>query len=488
MYLGIDLGTSGVKVVVIDEQQHLVAQATVSLKVSRPNELWSEQEPEHWWQATNAAMAKLKRSYSSTLMQVKSIGLSGQMHGATVLDQNNKVLRPAILWNDGRSEKQCIEIEQKVKNVHNITGNLVMPGFTAPKLLWLHQHENALFNKINKVLLPKDYLRFLMTGDFASDLSDSAGTLWLDVEKRQWSTEMLSACHLNESQMPALFEGTEITSLLSKDVADNWGMKRVPVAAGAGDNAAGAAGIGVVNQGDAFLSLGTSGVYFVANDAYRPNPTGALHTFCHCFENRWHQMSVILSAASCLSWVTNLTGAKSEAELLAEVAKLDFNIPCEVTFLPYLSGERTPHNNPHAKGVFFGLSHTTNRAVLCRAVLEGVAYAFADGQQALIDAGTVINQVSVIGGGSRSQLWGKILASTLNKTLVYRKDSDVGPAFGAANLARLAISDEAVSDVCIAGEVINVIEPDPELVQQCSEGLALYRNLYQSLKPHFSNI
>ena len=231
-----------------------------------------------------------------------------------------------------------------------------MPGFTAPKLVWVKEHEPGNFAKVAKVLLPKDYLRFLMTGDFASDMSDSAGTLWLDVEQRQWSTPMLEACGLTEAQMPKLYEGTQITGYLNTELAERWGMQAVPVIAGGGDNAAGAAGIGVIHPNEAFLSLGTSGVYFVATESYQPNADSAVHTFCHCIENTWHQMSVILSAASCLSWVTELTGAQDEASLLAEVEKLDFSLPSQVLFLPYLSGERTPHNNPNAQGVFFGLS------------------------------------------------------------------------------------------------------------------------------------
>ena len=485
MYLGIDLGTSGVKVVILNDQNELVAQASAGLEVSIPQPLWSEQNPADWWSATNDAVQQLKSSNPQELAAVKGIGLSGQMHGATVLDENDEVIRPAILWNDGRSSKQCADIEQLVPNSRKITGNIAMPGFTAPKLLWMKQEEPELFAKVKKVLLPKDYLRLLMTGQYAGDQSDCAGTLWLDVEKRDWSDEMLAACGLERSHMPELFEGTEVTGNLKADVAAQWGMSEVPVAAGGGDNAAGAAGIGVINPGEAFLSLGTSGVYFVANESYLPNPDGAVHTFCHCIPNTWHQMSVILSAASCLAWVTKLTKAEDEKSLLDEVAELDFTKPCEVTFLPYLSGERTPHNDPNAKGVFFGLGHNTDRAVLARAVLEGVAYAFADGQQVLDDAGTQINQVSVIGGGSKSPLWGKIMASVLGRPLVYRKGADVGPAFGAARLGRLAVTGEKPEDVCVAGEIVDTIQPDAALSEFYREGLAKYRALYSALKTHF---
>ena len=407
------------------------------------------------------------------------------MHGATLLDANNQVIRPAILWNDGRSEAQCKTIEANEPNSRAITGNIAMPGFTAPKLVWVKEHEPGNFAKVAKVLLPKDYLRFLMTGDFASDMSDSAGTLWLDVEQRQWSTPMLEACGLTEAQMPKLYEGTQITGYLNTELAERWGMQAVPVIAGGGDNAAGAAGIGVIHPNEAFLSLGTSGVYFVANESYQPNADSAVHTFCHCIENTWHQMSVILSAASCLSWVTELTGAQDEASLLAEVEKLDFSLPSQVLFLPYLSGERTPHNNPNAQGVFFGLSHDSGAAEMGRAVLEGVAFAFADGQQALMAAGTQIDTVSVIGGGSVSVLWGKILASVLNQPLIYRKGAEVGPAFGAARLAKIGTSSLSAAEVCVAGEINTVIDPEPGMSAYYREQHKKYQNLYQSLKAHF---
>lgn len=485
MYLGIDLGTSGVKVIILNDDDTLIAQASSSLEVSIPQPLWSEQNPKHWWQATNDAIAELKKNHPQALASVQAIGLSGQMHGATLLDINNDIIRPAILWNDGRCEQQCIEIEKREPNARQITGNIAMPGFTAPKLLWVAQNEPELFARIHKVLLPKDYLRFLMTGDFASDMSDSAGTLWLDVANRKWSSEMLTATGLNESHMPFLYEGTDITGILKADIAENWGMQQIPVAGGAGDNAAGAVGIGVINPNEAFLSLGTSGVYFVANEKYLPNPDGALHTFCHCIPNTWHQMSVVLSAASCLSWVTKLTGADNEQSLLDEIILEDFTQPCAVTFLPYLSGERTPHNNPNAQGVFFGLGHNTSRAVLGRAVLEGVAFAFADGQQVLLDAGTQIDKVSVIGGGARSELWGKILASVLNQPLIYREGGEVGPAMGAARLARMAVTGESPSVVCQPGKIKHIIEADSAMANIYKVQYQKYKDLYQSVVAHF---
>ena len=310
MYLGIDVGTSGVKVVLVDDAQRVVDQETAPLRVSRPRPLWSEQDPEDWWRATEAAVAALKDRQASALSGVRGIGLSGQMHGATLLDGKDRPLRPAILWNDGRSGAECAELEGRVPASRSITGNIAMPGFTAPKLLWVARHEPEIFAQVAKVLLPKDYVRLRMTGRHASDMSDAAGTLWLDVGARAWSEEMLAGTDLALRHMPELFEGSEATATLVPDVAARWGVPPdARVAGGGGDNAAGAVGTGVIAPGNAFLSLGTSGVIFAASDGFRPNPDQAVHAFCHALPGTWHQMSVILSAAACLSWVTKLRAA-----------------------------------------------------------------------------------------------------------------------------------------------------------------------------------
>ena len=479
MYLGIDLGTSGVKAVLVDDSDRVVDQETIPLAISRREPLWSEQNPHEWWDATNAAVSALGARVR--LRDVAAIGLSGQMHGATLLDANHLPLRPAILWNDGRSVAACAELESRVPRSRAITGNLAMPGFTAPKLLWVRQHQPRIFEQVATVLLPKDYLRLRMSGDLASDLSDSSGPLWLDVAQRAWSPEMLEACELTVEAMPTLFEGTEVTGRLRDEVAEAWGMERVPIAAGAGDQAAGAMGTGVIHSGEASLSLGTSGVYFVAADRFQPHPERAVHAFCHCVPSTWHQMSVILSAASCLSWITQLTGSTDEAALLAEIESA--RRPSDrLLFLPYLSGERTPHNDPEATGVLVGLTHDTGRAEVGRAVLEGVAFAFADAQQALDESGTRIDEVSVIGGGARSTLWRQILASVLRRPLVYRAGGDVGPARGAARLARLCITGEVPADVCVQPPIESVVEPEAELVDHYAERLAAYRQLYTSLR------
>ena len=485
MHLGIDLGTSGVKAVLIDDAQAIVGQATAPLEVHRPHSLWSEQDPEDWWTATNRAVLDLRKAHPQAMAAVRAIGLSGQMHGATLLDRGDRVLRPAILWNDGRSGAECAELERRVPDLRSITGNRAMPGFTAPKLLWVAAHEPEVFANTAKVLLPKDYLRLRMTGNHASDLSDSAGTLWLDVGARAWSPAMLEATDLTESHMPRLFEGSQPTGTLRAEVAADWGVPAgTIVAAGAGDNAAGAVGVGVVAPGTAFLSLGTSGVLFVSGDRFAPNPERGVHAFCHALPGRWHQMSVVLSAASCLGFAARLTGCADEAMLLKEAEEHAADIG-PLVFLPYLSGERTPHNDPQAKGVVFGLTHDTTRGALARAVLEGVAFAFADGMAALEEAGAEASRLLVIGGGARSALWGRIIASVLNRPLDYPAGAEVGPAFGAARLARLAETGEDPEAVCRPLPVRQSIEPDPALADRMAGRHLLFRRLYGDLKDAF---
>jgi xylulokinase len=481
MYMGIDVGTSAVKAAVIDDTGKVIDQASSPLRVSRPQTLWSEQNPADWWAATLSAVRELRLPVRTA---VRAIGLSGQMHGATLLDKNDRVLRPAILWNDGRSAAQCVELEGAVPEMAAITGNRAMPGFTAPKLLWVRLHEPKIFAATAKVLLPKDYVRLLMTGETASDMSDSAGTLWLDVAKRRWSDAMLSGTGLDASHMPKLFEGNEITGELRADIAEAWGMSRVPVVAGGSDNAAGAVGVGVVRPGDAFLSLGTSGVLFLANDGYHPNPAGGVHTFCHAVPKHWHQMSVILSAASCVDWAAGLCGLKS-AGALFQLAETRNKPTTSEIFLPYLSGERTPHNDPNAQGVLFGLNHETDAAAVAQAVLEGVAFAFRDGMDALLASGAAIDSIAVIGGGARSAYWGKILSSVLRRSLIYRDSGAVGPAFGAARLARMGSEKASIEDVCTPPPILHVAEPDDRAADLYAQKTSRYRGLYQNLKELF---
>lgn len=481
LYLGIDLGTSGVKVVALADGGAIAAEASAPLAVSHPKALWSEQAPEDWWQAADkavrGALAQVKAS------EVQAIGLSGQMHGATVLGVDDKPLRPAILWNDGRAFAECKALEQAVPHARQITGNIAMPGFTAPKIVWLRKHEPEIAAQIAKVLLPKDYLRLVMTGDYASDMSDSAGTLWLDVAARDWSDEMLGATGLTRDHMPTLYEGPEVTGTLRAEIAKAWGVPQVPVVAGGGDNASGAVGIGVTQPGQAFLSLGTSGVYFVAGDRFQPNPAGAVHAFCHALPSIWHQMAVMLSAASCLDWATRLTGAKDVAALMAaaEAAKKP---SAPLHFLPYLAGERTPHNDPKARGVLFGLGPDVTQGQIGQAVLEGVAFGLADGQRVLHEAGASIDSVTAIGGGTQSQYWLQILASVLDQPLILRAGSEVGPALGAARLAQLGVTGADVSTLT-PPPIRAEITPDPTLQPRLNDLYQHWQALYPAVKDHF---
>ena len=481
MYIGIDLGTSGVKVILLNEQGEVVASQTEKLTVSRPHPLWSEQDPEQWWQATDRAMKALGDQHS--LQDVKALGIAGQMHGATLLDAQQRLLRPAILWNDGRCAQECALLEARVPQWRVITGNLMMPGFTAPKLLWVQRHEPEIFRQIDKVLLPKDYLRLRMTGEFASDMSDAAGTMWLDVAKRDWSDVMLQACDLSRDQMPALYEGSEITGALLPEVAKAWGMATVPVVAGGGDNAAGAVGVGMVDANQAMLSLGTSGVYFAVSEGFLSKPESAVHSFCHALPQRWHLMSVMLSAASCLDWVAKLTGLCNVPALIAAAQQADESAE-PVWFLPYLSGERTPHNNPQAKGVFFGLTHQHGPNELARAVLEGVGYALADGMDVVHACGIKPQSVTLIGGGARSEYWRQMLADISGQQLDYRTGGDVGPALGAARLAQIAANPEkSLIELLPQLPLEQSHLPDAQRYAAYQPRRETFRRLYQQLLP-----
>lgn len=481
MYLGIDLGTSSVKAVIVDDGEAVVAQASAPLSVSRPQPLFSEQNAADWWQAAVESMLRLPAAARAA---VRAIGLSGQMHGATLLDAADVPLRSAILWNDGRSSAECLELERREPRARAITGNIMMPGFTAPKLLWVARHEPALFARTAAVLLPKDYLRLKLTGERVSEMSDASGTGWLDVARRDWSDAMLAATGLSRGNMPWLVEGNAVSAQLTTQVAEQLGMNRVPVAGGAGDNAASAVGMGIIAPGQSFLSLGTSGVLFAVTDQFRPNPQRAAHAFCHAIPARWHQMAVLLSAASALDWVAQLLGATDLTALVesAEARGLRGDSPY---FLPYLSGERTPHNDPHARGVFFGLTHESGPADLVGAVLEGVALAFADGLDVLQESGGQVDEISVTGGGARLSYWGRLLSAALNRTLTYRAGSEIGAALGAARLARMAVTGESPEAVCRQPPLVRVVAPDPLLAVLLAGRRGQFVRLYRDLRNLF---
>jgi xylulokinase len=481
-FLGIDIGTSGVKALLIDEAGKPIGEASApAVEPVRPQPGWSEQNPADWWTATLNAVDRLKQNHAAELAAVKGIGLSGHMHGATLLGENDDVLRPCILWNDGRSAAECTEMEAALPALRGIAGNIAMPGFTAPKIAWVRKHEPDVYARIRKVLLPKAYVRLLLTGEHVEDMSDAAGTLWLDVQKRDWSDALLGVTGLTRDHMPRLVEGSAVSAQLKPDLMSRWGMSgTVVVAGGAGDNAASACGIGAIRPGEGFVSLGTSGVLFVSNEKFSPNTEGAVHAFCHAIPDTWHQMGVILSATDSLNWLSRISG-KKQAELSGE-AEAQFKGPGEAIFLPYLSGERTPHNNAGARGAFVGLSQSTDSAQLAQAVMEGVTFAMRDCQRVLADAGTSIHRLLAVGGGSKSALWLRMLATNLDMEIALPEDGDFGGALGAARLGLCAATGASPAEVMTMPPVKTTIAPDEKLSAAYSDQYARYRALYPAIE------
>ncbi|MEP0941715.1 MAG: xylulokinase [Rhizobiaceae bacterium] len=478
MYLGLDLGTSGIKALIIDGEQQIIGSADAPLTVNRPHPGWSEQAPQDWITATQAAMASLKALHPNELAAVRGIGFSGQMHGATLLDKSDSVLRPCMLWNDTRSHVEAARLDADPK-FRALSGNIVFPGFTAPKVEWVRHNEPGVFEKTAKILLPKDYLRLWLSGEHVSEMSDAAGTSWLDVEKRQWSDDLLDACSLTQDHMPGLVEGSEVSGQLRAELVREWGMGAgVVIAGGAGDNAASAMGLGVVAAGSAFVSLGTSGVLFASNASYLPNPESAVHTFCHAVPDTWHQMGVFLSATDSLNWWAGVCGATA-AELTNELGG-DLKPPSGLTFLPYLSGERTPHNDAKIRGAFIGLDHNHDRKAMTRAVLEGVAFALRDSLKALAAAGTSLDRVMAVGGGTRSDYWLKLVACALGVPLDLPQDGDFGAAFGAARLGLMA-AENADASICTPPDIARCFDPDAHLADDFAAAYDTYRAAYPAV-------
>ena len=478
MYLGIDIGTSSVKAVLITADQHIVATASAHLAVERPRPGWSEQDPESWWVACATVLDELRATHTSEIAAVKGIGLSGQMHGATLLDDADRPLRPCILWNDGRSEPEAAELTAASER---ITGNIAMPGFTAPKLVWVARHEPEVFAKVRTVLLPKDYVRLKLTGEKASDMSDSAGTLWLATEKRDWSDEMLGLTGLDRSHMPRLFEGTEVTGTLRPALAERWGMSPATVVAGGGgDNAASGCGVGAVAPGTGFVSIGTSGVVFVCADHYRANPEGAVHAFCHAMPGTWHQMGVALSAAGSLDWIAEVLGVAA-GDLVAELGSLPDG-PGAIRFLPYLSGERTPHNDATARGAFAGLDRAHGRQDLVQAVLEGVAFSLKDCLDVLTMPLREPPQLLAVGGGSRSRYWLALIATVFGLPVAVPEEGDFGAAFGAARLGLIAAERADPFEICTPPPISEVVEPSAALRGAYADAYREFRRLYPAIK------
>lgn len=483
MYLGIDIGTSEVKALLLNDQHQAIATAGSTLDVSRPQPGHSEQDPAAWWTATCRALKALQTKHPAEYAAVRAIGLSGQMHGAVLLDRANRVLRPAILWNDTRCALECEEMMAELPSASRLAGSLIMPGFTAPKLRWVAKYEPAVFAQVAKVLLPKDYVRLMLTGEHITDLSDASGTAWLDVAKRTWSPELLALTGMSESHMPHVVEGSAAGGQLSSEAASTLGLQPgIVVAGGAGDNASSAVGMGAVNAGEGFLSLGTSGVLFVVTPSFAPNAASATHAFCHAVPQRWHQMSVMLSAASCLQWAKGALGAASESELESKANSLDFSARAAAPiFLPYLSGERTPHNDAVLRGSFHGISHSADQAALAYSVIEGVTFGLTDGLNALKKAGSHVKRLSLVGGGARSAMWAQQLASSLNVEIVTHAESAAGGALGAARLGWLA-TGAAVEQVCTQPAIAKSYQPNPAEQAFLSPRYAKFRALYPALK------
>lgn len=468
MYLGLDLGTSGLKAILIDDDQAIVAEATAPLSVSRPQDGWSEQSPADWIAAAESAIGALPAGARAA---IRGIGLSGQMHGATLLDAADDVLRPCILWNDTRARAEAASLDADPR-FRAITGNIVFPGFTAPKLLWVKAHEPQVFARASKVLLPKDYLRLWLTGEHVAEMSDASGTSWLDTGRRLWSEELLAATSLPPSAMPRLVEGSEVSAQVRPEIAARFGLGRnVVVAGGAGDNAAAGIGVGATSAGQAFVSLGTSGVLFAASDGYRPDPATAVHTFCHALPGKWHQMGVVLAATDALNWFARLAGAEA-AMLTGALGALE--PPGKTRFLPYLGGERTPLNDAAIRGAFIGLEHATDREAATRAVLEGVAFAIRDCRDALAATGTHIDRLIAVGGGSRSDYWLSAIATALATPVAVPVAGDFGGAFGAARLAIMAATG-AGAGIATPPATARTFEPQRRLISAFDDGFAHYR-------------
>ena len=480
MFLGLDLGTSAVKALLVDAEGQAIANHSAPLSVNRPHQGWSEQDPEAWWQAADLAVRRIKQAHPRELAAVVGIGLSGQMHGLTALDSALQPLRPAILWNDTRAAPQAARLDASHPEFRAIGGNAVMPGFTAPKAVWMAETEPDLFAVTSMILLPKDYLRLRLTGESVSEMSDAAGTLWLDVAARDWSDTLLGLCGLDRSNMPRLVEGNAVSGQLRAEIAGDWGIDGRPVVAGGGgDNAAAAVGLGTVTPGDSFLSLGTSGVVFTVTDSFAPAAASGAHAFCHAIPDTWHQMGVILAASDCVSWLCEITGA-DVATLMEDLAATDL-AATDLMFHPYLSGERTPHNDADARGGFFGLARDHGRGEMTRAVLQGVAFAIADATDVLSDAGGAPNRLLATGGGAKNETWLNYVAAVTGIPIDLPADGDFGAALGAARLAMMA-NGAAITDVCHKPATAGTIHPDPVLADRLGPAQARWRQIYQLLQ------
>lgn len=495
--IGLDVGTSGTKAIAMDAKGSLLATALVEYPLHSPRPNWAEQDPADWGNAAFEALAKLASQIDAS--EVKGIGLTGQMHGSVFLDADNAVIRPALLWCDQRTTAQCEAITTKVGEARllEMVSNPALTGFTAPKILWLRDEEPQHYERLHKVLLPKDYIRFLLTGEFASDVSDASGTLLLDVANRRWHRELLGILDIDPAFLPPVFEGPEITGTLSAEAAAKTGLPPgIPVVAGGGDQAAGGVGCGIVREGVVSASLGTSGVVFAFSSHVHTDPLGRVHTFCHAVPGAWHVMGVMLSAGGALRWFRDALckeeiarGKEDNVDPYQYITKAAEEVPIGaegLVFLPYLTGERTPHKDPHAKGAFIGLSLRHTKAHMARAVLEGVAFGMRDSVEIIRGMGIPVEEVRMSGGGARSNLWKHIMADTARAPMV-TINVDEGPAYGAAILASVGTGVFAsVPEACDAIiQEVKRVEAEPDNAPAYDPWYAEYRAAYEALAPRF---
>ena len=492
MYIGIDLGTSSIKMILVDNEQNILATANANLTIQTSKDGYSEQNPKEWIQASTNCLEILKSKKPKEFSEIISIGISGHMHGATLIDDAGKVIRPCILWNDTRSYQECREFEDQNFDVRSITGNLTMPGFTAPKINWIKNNEPENFNKISKVLLPKDYLRFYLTGEYFSEMSDASGTLWLDIKKRKWSDKLLSCSFLNEKHMPKLVEGNDAAGKLRKKIKDHFNFNNeVIVVGGAGDNAAAAVGMGITQQNQSFISLGTSGVFFTPTKNYLSNTGDAVHSFCHCLPNKWHLMSVMLSASNCLDWICSITNT-SISKTLQNVENY-FSDPDLISnssyFLPYLSGERTPHNDPHIRASFHSMKTNTDATNLQYSVIEGISFGILDGVHSIQKVNNNFDKIFIVGGGSKSSFWIELLASLLNRKLSVCSQSEFGAALGVARLAmyqdkNIQNKDKIIKEI----EISKNYKPKDNKIDLLLKRYEIWKDLYNTNKNYSKNL
>jgi len=485
--LGIDVSTTGVKALLIDQEGRVAATANTQQPLSTPKPLWSEQDPADWWKGTRNSVRQALSQAGISGDDVAAVGLTGQMHGLTLLDENGAVLRPAILWNDQRTAAQCDEIRALLGKKHliELTGNDALTGFTAPKILWVRENEPEIYRRVRRILLPKDYVRYLLTGEFACDRAEGSGTILFDIQTRDWSPEMLEKLEIPLAWLPKTYEGSQVTGLITLEAARLTGLKPgTPVVGGGGDQAAQAVGVGAVEPGIIALTLGTSGVVFATTGAAFVEPEGRLHAFCHSVPNRWHLMGVMLSAAGSLRWYRDTFAPGLDYDsLLAPAAAVPAGSE-GLLFLPYLTGERTPHPDPLARGAFAGLTIRHGLPHLTRSVLEGVAFGLRDSFELIKSAGlTDIRQVRVSGGGARSPLWRQILANVFNSELVTVNTTE-GAAYGAALLAGVGAGLWQNTDqACQAAvKITGSTRPQPLQVAAYEHTYPIYRDLYPALK------